>query len=201
LGERPTKPKVTCLPGEEFLPENIQPTFRSGRQSIMVWACITHNWKGPIIRLNLVPEKTTAKDRKTSGGLDGPRYVDQILKGPLKEFLDLVEKEEGVRLLVVEDGTPSHHSVVVKKAKIELGIQNLDHPPSLPDLNPIEPLWLVLKNRVADESGSQNTLDALWAAVQKVWDEITIEEIQKHTGKMQDCIDAVKEAKGWHTRF
>ena len=43
LGERPIHTMVTHLPGEEFLPKNISPTFKSGRKSIMVWACVTHN--------------------------------------------------------------------------------------------------------------------------------------------------------------
>ena len=49
--------------------------------------------------------------------------------------------------------------------------------------------------------GSSNSLDNLWAAAQNVWDEITLEDIEKHTGKMQDRVEAVKGAKGWHTRF
>ncbi|KAF8054717.1 hypothetical protein FPV67DRAFT_1361767, partial [Lyophyllum atratum] len=99
---------VTRLPGEEFLPECIAPTFRSGRQSLMVWACIMHNTKGPIIRLDLVPEETTKKGRKRGGGLDGPRYVKQIIEGPLKDFWEKMEAEMGPDVLIVEDGAPAH---------------------------------------------------------------------------------------------
>ena len=42
-GERPSHARVTRLPGEEYLPENISPTFQSGHDSLMAWACITHN--------------------------------------------------------------------------------------------------------------------------------------------------------------
>ena len=61
----------------------------------MVWACVTHNWKGPIIHLNLVPEVTTTTGEKKGGG-------------PLKDFLDGIEEEEGREVLVVEDGAPCH---------------------------------------------------------------------------------------------
>lgn len=115
-GERPGHRKVTRLPGEEFLPECIAPTFRSGRQSIMVWACITHNAKGPIVRLDLVPEKTTEKGRKTGGGLNGPRYVTQVLEGLLKDFWEQAEGVSGSEMLIVEDGGPSHRSAVAKAA-------------------------------------------------------------------------------------
>ena len=42
LGEQPLHRRVTRLPGEELLLDNIQPTFRSGRQSLMVWGAIAN---------------------------------------------------------------------------------------------------------------------------------------------------------------
>ena len=69
--ERPGHHHVTRLPGEEFLLKNIAPAFRSGQQSIMVWACIIQNSKGPLIRLDMVPETTTEKGKKHGGGLNG----------------------------------------------------------------------------------------------------------------------------------
>ena len=46
-----------------------------------------------------------------------------------------------------------------------------------------------------------NSIDALWAAVQQVWDELTIGEVRKHTNRMQDRVDEVLKAKWWHTSF
>lgn len=200
-GEHPGRQYVTRLPGEEFLPQCIAPTFRSGRKSIMVWACITNHSKGPIIRISTVPEKTDENGKKKGGGLNGKRYAEQIVSGPLKDFWLAEEEANGPGMLVVEDGAPCHRSKVAKKARTEVGYLTLNHPPSSPDLNPIEPLWLTLKNRVAEIPGSGNSLDALWAAVQQVWKEITIEEIQMYTGRMVDRVMAIEEAKGWHTRF
>jgi transposase len=201
LGERPGRIWVTRKAGEEFLRENIQPTFRSGRDKIMVWACIAHNRKGPLIRLDMVPEIVNEKGKKKGGGLDGPKYVKQVLQGPLKDFVAEMKVERGPNILVLEDGAPSHRSKVAAKARSELGLEQIKHPPDSPDLNPIEPLWNVLKNRVADIPGSRNSLDKLWAACQQVWDAITVDEINAHTGKMDDRVAAVKAAKGFHTRF
>ena len=121
--------------------------------------------------------------KKKGGCLNGPCYVDQILQGPLNDFLDMAEEEEGQEVLVVEDGAPCHQSAVAQNVQRELGVTNLEleHPPSSPDLKPIKPLWLILKNCVADIPKSQNSCDGLWAAVQQVWDELTIKDIQKHT--------------------
>lgn len=70
------------------------------------------------------------------------------------KFVSEMKEMKGSGVSMVEDGVPSHRSVIARKARSELGINSLTHPPSSPDLNPIEPLWFKLKNRVADIPGS-----------------------------------------------
>ncbi|ETW75505.1 hypothetical protein HETIRDRAFT_56678, partial [Heterobasidion irregulare TC 32-1] len=150
------------LPGKEFLPENIQPTFKSGCKSIMVWGYIAQDVKGLLIKLEFPPATMSEKGQRRA---------------------------------------PAHTSCLTKSAQLKLGITPLTHPPSSPDLNPIEPLWLLLKNHVADTPGASNSLENLWLAAQHAWEEITEEEIQGHTGKMSERVTQVQAAKGWHTRF
>ncbi|KAI0791234.1 hypothetical protein C8Q75DRAFT_715714, partial [Abortiporus biennis] len=69
-------------------------------------------------------------------------------------------------------------------------------PPSSPDLNLIEPLWLIFKQCVADISGSYNSLDKLWKVAQSVWDGFTEKEIAKFTRIMKERIEALRKAKG-----
>jgi hypothetical protein len=47
-------------------------------------------------------------------GFTGPRYVNQVLEGPLYAFLDHMEEETGKEVLVVEDGAPYHYFRVAK---------------------------------------------------------------------------------------
>ena len=128
-------------------------------------------------------------------------YVAQVLEGPLKDFFDRIEQQQTHLILVVKDGAPAHTSCLAKSAWLKLGITPLTHPPSSPDLNPIKLLWLLLKNRVADTLGASNSLKNLWLAAQHAWEEITEEEIQRHTGKMRERVAQVQAAKGCHTRF
>ena len=107
----------------------------------------------------------------------------------------------GDSVLVVEDDHPAHRSMTTNQAREQLGIHNLPHPPSSPDLNPIEPLWNVLKHRIGKIPGSYRSLDTLWEAAQKVWREFTEDDIRQHTSKMVDRVAAVRAAKGWHTKF
>ena len=45
-----------------------------------------------------------------------------------------------------------------------------------PDLNPLENLWAVVKQRVYNFSAPPKNKDELWACVQEVWYSITPEE-------------------------
>ncbi|KIM85002.1 hypothetical protein PILCRDRAFT_23719, partial [Piloderma croceum F 1598] len=113
LGKRPGRQFVTCRPGEEYLPECIQPTFHSGRQTLMVWGAIGTGRKGPLIRLDMAQdmENGDVNGKKKQGrGLNGAKYVAQVLRGPLKEFVEELEDERGHDMLVVEDGAPGHTS-------------------------------------------------------------------------------------------
>jgi hypothetical protein len=130
LGTRPGHQFVTWLLGEEYLPKCIQPTFHNGRKSIMVWAAISHGWKGPIISLNMSQEETdegTKSGKKGGRGLNGSKYVSQMLKGPLKDFVKELEAERGHNILVVEDGAPGHTNKLASKAQLELGLKKT-HP-------------------------------------------------------------------------
>lgn len=200
-GERPTHPRVTRKPDEAYLPECVVPTFRSGRQSIALWGCISHGYKGPLILLELSPYVVNANGRKTGGGLTAKGYTEQVLSGPLPQFMAAMRDAKGLDMLVVEDGASAHRAVVARNKRSEEGICQFPHPPSSPDLNPIEAVWRLLKNRVAENPDSRRGREKLWEATQAAWESITVEEINKHTGKMVDRVEAVLEAKGKHTKF
>lgn len=59
----------------------------------MLWGCIAHNQKGPLIRLDRVPEVMNEKGKKRGGGLDGPKYVKQVLQSPLNDFINELKAE------------------------------------------------------------------------------------------------------------
>ena len=193
---------MTRKPGEEFLPVNVQPTFKSGRNSIMLWGCIAHGWKGPLIRLELGEKHgDKAQGGKGKGGLTGTQYVKQVMEGPLWASYNHLTAEQGPGIMVVEDGAPAHTSQVAKDARRHLGYRTLTHPPNSPNLNPIKPVWVLLKNKVADIPGSRNSVEKLWEAAQQVWDALTVEEIWAAAGSMPDRVAAVQAAKGFHTSF
>lgn len=72
-----------------------------------MWACIGHNQKGPLIKLDMVPKVVNEKGKK-GGGLDGLKYAKQVLKDPLKDFVAEMKAERGSKIPVLEDEAPSH---------------------------------------------------------------------------------------------
>ncbi|QRV85612.1 Transposable element Tc1 transposase [Ceratobasidium sp. AG-Ba] len=200
-GESPGQTMVTRRPGEEFLPSTIVPTFRSGRKTLMVSGVIANGRKGPLIPIKPATTDSNGQKRKGAGGMNGEDYVEQVLKGPLLDFYRSLEEERGIEMYLVEDGASTHRRKLTQVARDELGIRSLPHPPSSPDLNPIEPLWQDLKKGIAKIPRSRNSLESLWKAAKQVWDGFTDEDVAKYTSQMDARVQAVKKAKGFHTRF
>jgi transposase len=149
----------------------------------------------------MAPRVLLPNGRWTGGGFNSEAYVMQVLNGPLKQFIAHMEEVKGHKMLVVEDGAPAHRGKPAKKARHELGIKQIPHPPNSPDLNPIEPLWMLLKRRTYETPGARRNLEALWNAAHAAWKSITADEINQHTGKMPSRIVALFKSKGLPTKF
>ncbi|QRW18030.1 DDE superfamily endonuclease [Rhizoctonia solani] len=200
-GNHSVHPMVTRKPGEAYLPECLAPTFQSGHEALMVWGCISHGYKGPLIQLEMAPRLQLRNGRWRGGGFNSEGYVMQVLNGPLKDFIAQMEKVKGHRMLVVEDGAPAHKGKLAKQACEELGIKHIAHPPSSPDLNPIEPLWMELKRRVYSTPGARRSLEHLWNATEAAWKSFTADDINKYTRKMPSRVTALVKSKGLPTKF
>jgi transposase len=102
---------------------------------------------------------------------------------------------------VLEDGAPAHSCKQAQQARKNLDIKNLIHPPSSPDLNPIENAWHLLKMKVSQLPVRATNLDQLWEQVQDCWRDIPIEFINRLIDGMEDRLEAVTQANGGSTAF
>jgi transposase len=93
---------------------------------------------------------------------------------------------------LVEDNDPSHGTrnpdslPAVYKAKH--GIHRLHHPANSPDLNPIESIWNIIKQRTRHQLHKINSISDLKAHLQFEWSQVSIEMIQKRIDEMPDRI-------------
>ena len=81
--------------------------------------------------------------------------------------------------LLQEDGDPSHgmrKKGLAQEYKESQGIQNLGHPAQSPDLNPIEGIWAIIKQRIRRRVFDSE--EEMKEALQEEWAKITMKEIR-----------------------
>jgi transposase len=174
-------------PGERDLDKCLTPTFKSGRQSLMIWGCIAYGKRGPLIRI--------PKDSRK-----GSDYVRLVLGGPLWDFYKEIYEEKGLAT-VMEDGAPVHTCKLAKEWRAAHQILAFPHPAQSPDLNPIENIWYALKIAINKRPVIPRNVDALWTAIQEEWAKIDTELIDRLVESMPKRARAVWEVKGGHTKY
>jgi len=148
--------------------------------------------KGPLVVLEYPGGK--------GGGMTSIRYQQQVLAGPLLDFYNDMKVLRGY-MPFQQDGAPSHTSRSTAWWLSSHNIPQFFHPPSSPDLNPIEPLWLELKRALYHHNHTPTTIQQLKDFARMAWDQISVETVNGHIGRMHDRVAAVIVAKGGHTQF
>ena len=102
--------------------------------------------------------------------------------------------------VLVEDNDGPHETKdkrfnKVKALKAHLDIQWKMNPLNSPDLNPIETIWRIIKQRLKSK-GVIFKEAILRRAIQEEWDKITIKEINKAISTMPDRVAALNERNG-----
>jgi len=201
IGKDITRHYTIRRPGEEYQAKHLQPTFRSGRTSLMVWGAIAYGKKWPLIRLPLSPQEVATDGLGKGKGLNSSRYIKYILEGPLKRCVQAQRRARWRDVMVLEDSAPCHSSKATCTARQKLGIQSINHPPNSPDLNAIENLWHQLKMKLGRMNRRATSLDELWSQIQKAWDELDIGIVNRLVDSMEERRRDVAAARGGYTRF
>jgi DDE superfamily endonuclease len=102
--------------------------------------------------------------------------------------------------ILVEDNDNTHGTRGVgdnkiKQAKKRLGIKWEANPPELPDLNLIESIWRIIKQRLKSRGLIVDPTE-LRRAIEEEWNKITLEKINKTISIMPDRVTAVRERNG-----
>lgn len=145
--------------------------------------------------LLLIP---TSPDSKT---ITGAKYAQEVLRGRLAGYTRELKRRIWQPALVVEDNAPVHNAGVATAARIQLKIDRLAHPPSSPDLNPIENLWSIVKYKVAQRNPRATNLEQLYEQVQEAWEKIPMEVVNNVIDSMEARRQAVIASRGHQTRY
>lgn len=192
VGDTPGAIYVTRTAGEEYAEDCTVPTFKASNLRVMVWGAIARKSKGPLIVLEYPGGR--------GGGMNTERYISQVLEGPLLGYYEGLVGERN-HMYFMQDGASCHKSKRTKEWLDKACITLHPHPPSSPDLNPIEPCWADLKRLISQRPHHPSNLEELTRAVLEAWEELTTEMIDKHTNSMQTRYREVVEASGGNTRF
>lgn len=168
--------------GEAHASKNTIPTVKFGGGSIMIWACFS--------------AKGTGELKIIEGKMNAVMYRD-ILNEKLFKSVDSFQFENG--WVFQQDNDPKHTAKLMKKWFEDNNIDVMKWPSQSPDLNPIENLWRILKINV-HKRNPQN-IKELKAFCVEEWNRITPETCKKFTRNYAKRLHAVKQSKGFATKY
>ncbi|KZF19611.1 hypothetical protein L228DRAFT_250657 [Xylona heveae TC161] len=178
--------------GECYCVECIQFNFKKSPALFHCWAMVGFGYKSKLVFYD-----TAAR----GGNLTQEEYRDKILKEHVAlEFKRL--QQEGQYKILQEDGDGSHGTQSlcnpVREYKNDQGINHfMNWPPYSADLNIIENVWRILKQRV--KRWKARTEEELKNAILVEWDTISQEEINKLVESVPQRIRKMYERQGNHT--
>ncbi|KAI5453255.1 hypothetical protein NCC49_006278 [Naganishia albida] len=199
LGDDQAREMCWRQANDEYNPKCLTAKKKRGKQ-LHVWGAIVHGHKFPLVRFALRPAHQEGGKKIAAETITGKVYDEQILKGPLTEAVAWA-KAQGREPLVVEDGAPVHLIKKLAADRARAGIVNVKHPGSSPDLNAIESCWAYVKDRLRRMPGKPSTMDSLWEAIQKAWDEMPQHIVDGFIMSFEKRRSQLLAAHGGHTQF
>ena len=164
------------------------PQIKGNDISIMIWGAIWLGGKSNLVIL----ERDLESERE---GYSSRSYI--------KLLDDQMERIWSPSMSIMQDNAANHTARVVTAWFEEHVIPLCEWPPYSPELNPIEHVWAILKQRLADNHShlldldqGHEALNAFANAMVKEWEAIDKEEIDNIIRSMCTSVNAVIEAQG-----
>ena len=125
----------------------------------------------------------------------------QFLKSFLEPWIEDVPLSRLRNLIYMHDNAPSHAAKATTQYLESTGFKNktmMIWPPNSPDLNPIENLWSIVKQRLYADGKQYSSKDALWEAIKQAVDSIPRSLIRKLTESANERLFDIIRRNGSH---
>jgi transposase len=123
---------------------------------VMFWGCFSYHG---LSKLVVVDETMNAEKYKN--------VLEHHLVPELRNF--------NSEIVFMQDNAPCHKARTVLQFFVDHGITVMDWPAQSPDLNPIENLWSIIKQRRAKKFGMPTTKNELIQQIFQIWENIDAE--------------------------
>jgi transposase len=163
-----------------FQPRYLMPRYR-GYSDLMIYGAI--NGQTGKKTLVFLPKGKVNSDVYCSKALTALAQLNDLADEPICQH----------------DNARPHDCAATRVVIDEMDLVFIKWPANSPDLNPIENLWFILKDRVRRHR--PKSLDELKYYIQLEWDKITEEDIKKLVKTMQKRIRAVIANNGGHCKY
>lgn len=174
------KVSVWREPGSGLKPQHLSGTVKHGGGSVMVWGCFSYQGVGRLVFID--------------GVMDAARYCSILSENLLSSASEMGLSE----FIFQQDNDPKHTSKLAKEFIRENNLVCMTWPAQSPDMNPIENLWGIIKEKVAVLK--PKNLNELKISIQKIWKETDKKLLEKLALGFKERAVELYRAKGWHTK-
>lgn len=174
---------VRTANGEKISPKHIHQTVNHPQKK-MFWGCFSYYGVGPLVPCD--------------GMMNSDKYVPLLETRVLPE---LAKVQPDGSAVFQQDLARCHVSKKVTKFFKDTGIKVLDWPGNSPDMNPIENLWSICKDRLRKLDCT--TKEKMISSLIQVWfrDAEINEKCKKLIDSMPNRLEQLIKAKGGHTKY
>jgi len=205
LGRKSRRRRCIRKRGDEYKKRHCDATVKSGKITVMIWACFSGEKVGPLIVCN-------------SGSVNADRYLEILEDGALtfiEELLTLSDEPDTIAVvspdayLFMHDNAPCHKATKVTNYLKRRRVRVMKWPAQSPDLNSIENLWISFKDAFHEElikqgikpSRRPDVMTRCEEILKKVWREQGMVLIKKLIQSMRRRCELVIAAGGGHTKY
>lgn len=161
----------------DFPSEAFTPSVQQGGISVMFWGCFSRYARGPLLELK--------------GKQDSGNYLN-LIQNVVENELD----NSDVPLIFMQDNCSIHKAKPVMDYFSHKNIELLDWPPQSPDLNPIENVLAIIKQKLWAKNTPPTTRMELIDQVFEIWESLDDKLWERLSDSFPKRIDQVISRKG-----